>query len=323
MMPVKSPFLKNIENFMNARHYAKSTISAYLYWIKQYIYFHNKSHPKILGSDAVEAFLSHLVIDKNVASRTQSQALNALVFLYKQILEQPIDIDIRFKKSNKDRKLPTVLTRNEISQLLSQVSPDFLLQVQLMYGSGLRVTECLRLRYQDIDFQYLALRIWQGKGNKHRVVTLAKELVPILRHQQQTVRSYWKQDLNNPHFAGVQLGSALAKKYPNASRELGWQFLFPSQRLSSDPRTGEIQRHHIHVKSLQRAVKQATQKAHIEKQVSCHTLRHSFATHLLESGADIRTVQEQLGHSDVKTTQIYTHVLQNGANGVRSPLSNL
>jgi len=323
MMPVKSPFLKSIENFMSARHYAKSTISAYLYWVKQYIYFHNKTHPELLGSDAVEAFLSHLVIDKNVASKTQSQALNALVFLYKQILEQPIDIDIRFKKSNKDRKLPTVLTRNEISQLLSQVSPDFLLQVQLMYGSGLRVTECLRLRYQDIDFQYLALRIWHGKGNKHRVVTLAKELVPILRHQQQTVRSYWKQDLNNPHFSGVQLNSALAKKYPSAPRELGWQFLFPSQRLSSDSRTGEIQRHHIHVKSLQRAVKQAAQKAHIEKQVSCHTLRHSFATHLLESGADIRTVQEQLGHSDVKTTQIYTHVLQSGANGVRSPLSNL
>ncbi|MCG9786810.1 integron integrase [Vibrio mediterranei] len=320
---MKSPFLNYIRDFMRARHYSERTIDAYLSWIFQYIVYHDKKHPKEMGTAEVEDFLSYLITSRNLAMRTQNQALNALVFLYKHIFHDPIDVNMRFKKSNKSKKLPTVLTVKEVSKVLENMPPSFLLPAQLMYGSGLRLMECLRLRYQDIDFDYGALRIWRAKGNKNRVVTLARELFPAIQRQQQHVESIWRQDVKQSDYSGVWLPNALATKYPNSNKELNWQFLFPSARLSIDPTSNLIRRHHINESSVQKALKSAVKKAGIEKQVSCHTLRHSFATHLLESGADIRTVQEQLGHTDIKTTQIYTHVINRGASGVKSPLSNI
>ncbi|ASI90779.1 integron integrase [Vibrio mediterranei] len=320
---MKSPFLNYIRDFMRARHYSERTIDAYLSWIFQYIVYHDKKHPKEMGTAEVEDFLSYLITSRNLAMRTQNQALNALVFLYKHILHDPIDVNMRFKKSNKSKKLPTVLTVKEVSKVLESMPPSFLLPAQLMYGSGLRLMECLRLRYHDIDFDYGALRIWRAKGNKNRVVTLARELFPAIRRQQQHVESIWRQDVKQSEYSGVWLPNALATKYPKSNKELNWQFLFPSARLSIDPTSNLIRRHHINESSVQKALKSAVKKTGIEKRVSCHTLRHSFATHLLESGADIRTVQEQLGHTDLKTTQVYTHVINRGASGVKSPLSNI
>ncbi|USD64115.1 integron integrase [Vibrio sp. SCSIO 43136] len=322
-MANQSPFLQYVSEFMYARHYARATVEAYVSWIKQYIIYHKKKHPKELNKEHVEEFLTYLVIKKNVASRTQTQALNALVFLYKHIVNEPIEVDLRFRKSTREPKLPVVLTPSEVRLVMEHITPDFLLPAQLMYGSGLRLMECMRLRFHDIDFDYCALRVWRGKGNKNRVVTLATELVDFIVHQQKTVQRYWKQDRLNSEYGGVWMPDALSKKYPDANRELNWQFLFPSRRLSQDPATNKIRRHHIDHTSVQRAVRNAAKKAGIEKSVTCHTLRHSFATHLLEGGADIRTVQEQLGHTDVKTTQIYTHVINRGASGVLSPLSRL
>ncbi|MCL9775794.1 integron integrase [Vibrio methylphosphonaticus] len=320
---MKSPFMNYIREFMRARHYSERTIDAYLTWIVQYIVYHNKKHPRELNSKDVEDFLSYLVTSRNLAARSQAVALNALVFLYKHIIGVPIELDIQFKKSHKGKKLPTVLTTREVAKLLENIPANYLLPTQLMYGSGLRLMECLRLRYQDIDFEYGALRIWRAKGNKNRIVTLAKELLPAIELQQKNVMKLWQQDLKQKEYSGVFLPNALATKYPNSNKELNWQYLFPSIRLAVDPVSKRLYRHHINETSLQKVVKQAVKKAGISKSVSCHTLRHSFATHLLESGADIRTVQEQLGHTDIKTTQIYTHVVNRGANGVKSPLSNL
>lgn len=230
---------------------------------------------------------------------------------------------MNFNRSQVQPKLPTVLTPTEIKALLNRVNPKHLLQCQLMYGSGLRLMEVSRLRVQDIDFNYLSIQIWNGKGGKHRCVTLAKELVPALKLQISHAKSIFNQDVKHPNYGGVWLPFALAKKYPSAPKSVGWHYLFPSSRLSVDPETPIVRRHHINESVLRKSVKQAAKEAGIEQNVTCHTLRHSFATHLLQRGADIRTVQEQLGHSDLRTTQIYTHVLEHGANGVRSPLSDL
>ncbi len=250
-------------------------------------------------------------------------ALNALVFLYRVILLKPLTLELNFNKSKQATKLPVVLTQAEVSALLSQIANRYALQCKLMYGSGLRLMEVVRLRVQDIDFDFFAIQIWQGKGGKNRRVTLAKELCESLKAQIAMVQSIYKQDEANPNYKGVWLPYALVRKYPRASNNVQWHYLFPSGRLSSDPETGCLRRHHIDETSLRKAVKMAAYHAKIEKNVTCHTLRHSFATHLLQRGADIRTVQEQLGHSDIRTTQIYTHVIDNGANGVRSPLSDL
>ncbi|MDR9830461.1 integron integrase [Vibrio sp. FNV 38] len=322
-MKVQSPFLQHIVDFMYARHYAKSSVEAYVYWIKQYILHNGKQHPKSLNSKHVEQFLSHLSLHRNVSANTQAQALCALVFLYEHILCQPIKIDMRFRKATKQKKLPIVLAKQEVRSLLENTKPAWQLAVQLMYGSGLRVNECVRLRYADIDFDFYALRIHLSKGNKSRIVTLAKELCSDLHRQREVVERIWQTDSLDENYFGVSMPNALEKKYPGANKTLNWQFLFPSQKLSIDPRTQMQRRHHVDVTTIQRAIKAAAKRAGIEKPVTSHTLRHSFATHLLESGADIRTVQEQLGHTDVKTTQIYTHVLERGAQGVISPLSHL
>ena len=322
-MAESSPFLQYIAEEMYTRRYAKRTVETYLHWIKFFILFHKKRHPKDLQDEHVEQFLTHLAVNRNVAVQTQALALNALSFLYKEIIKQPLALSLNFNQAAKPRKLPVVLTKPEVKRLLTCVDPQYLLLAQLLYGSGLRLMEAVRLRVNAIDFDYLSLMVWHGKGGKHRRVTLAPELVEPLRRQISLVEAFYQQDMQTADFAGVWLPFALARKYPAAPKELGWQYLFPSARLSIDPQYKVLRRHHIDETSLQKAVRIAGKKAHIEKQVTCHTLRHSFATHLLEAGMDIRTVQEQLGHTDVKTTQIYTHVLKQGGNAVKSPLSQL
>jgi len=322
-MKTSSVFLNYIIEHMYARNYAKRTIETYLYWIKFYILFNDKEHPSKLAETEVEAFLTYLVVERNVAAKTQATALNALSFLYKQIISKPLSLNMQFNRASITTKLPVVLTKSEISILLSNINTKFKLMADITYGSGLRLMETMRLRVQDIDYDFSSVLIWQSKGNKNRRVTLAPELLLALKAQTNHVKRVFQQDIINPDYAGVWLPNALAKKYINAPKELGWHYLFPSHKLSIDPECQLLRRHHINEKGLQRAIKEAAKQANIEKNVTCHTLRHSFATHLLQRGADIRTVQEQLGHTDIRTTQIYTHVIQAGANGVRSPLSDL
>ncbi|MGF1709657.1 integron integrase [Vibrio kagoshimensis] len=320
---MKNQFLLSVQDHMRTRHYASKTIEAYLMWIKKYIIFHNMEHPSKLNEKHVERFLSYLAIEKKVAAKTQALALNSINFLYREYFRTPLSLEMKFQKSQLDRKLPVVLTKNEMSQFLVHIDPKYKLHIMLLYGSGLRVMECVRLSIQDIDYHYGAIRIWQGKGGKNRTVTLAKELVPLLKQQESIALSYYKKDINSAGYDGVWLNQSLQRKYPNASLDFNWHYLFPSTKLSTDPQSSLLRRHHINEIALQRAVKRAGKDAGITKNITCHTLRHSFATHLLESGADIRTIQEQLGHSDVKTTQIYTHILDRGASGVTSPLSNI
>ncbi|KAF7764855.1 hypothetical protein PCIT_b0943 [Pseudoalteromonas citrea] len=319
-----SPFLNALERYMITRRYAKRTIKSYVYWVYKYILFHNKQHPKDMKERHVEHYLAHLANEMNVAPSTQSLALNALVFLYREFLKQPFKHTLNFNHSQQPTKLPVVLTQLEVKTLLTHLSPNVLLPCQLMYGSGLRVMEVTRLRIQDIDFDYSSIKIWQGKGNKNRIVTLAPELKPALLAQIEQAKTVAQNDLNVNNYAGVWLPFSLSKKYPNAAYDPQWHYLFYSQKRSYDSHShNAVRRHHIDESGLRKAIKSAAKAALITKNVSCHTLRHSFATHLLQSGADIRTVQEQLGHSDVKTTQIYTHVLERGANCVTSPLSAL
>lgn len=320
---MSSVFLAYVTEQMRMKRYAKRTIEAYIYWIKAFINFHKKQHPNLLHDKEVESFLSYLANEINVAPKTQALALNAIAFLYLKILNNPLTLELNFNKSSVTPKLPIVLTQHEVTQLLNAIREPYDLQCKLMYGSGLRLMEAVKLRVQDIDFDYHCVCVWNGKGGKHRRVTLAKELVAPLKVQINLVEAYFQKDIENEQFSGAWLPHALERKYPNAPKQLLWQFLFPSKRLSADPETGEIRRHHVHSTVLRKAVNQAAKSTEINKHITCHTLRHSFATHLLQRGADIRTVQEQLGHSDVRTTQIYTHVIEQGANGVRSPLSDL
>lgn len=323
MKKPSSPFLRSIYEYMLSRHFAINSVDAYIYWIRWFIRFHQNEHPTNMGDQEVEQFLTFLACERNVAVKTQTQALNALAFLYKEVLGNPLTLTLNFRHSDKHRKLPTVLTQTEVKALFSVLPPHLVLPAQLMYASGLRLMEVLRLRVKDIDFDYLSIMVWNGKGGKHRRVTLAPELIPVIKEQIRQVSFYHQQDCQHPQYAGVKLPFAQAEKDPSAAKSLLWHFLFPSRSLSHDPENGALRRHHIDASLLQKAVKKASKEAAITKPVSCHTLRHSFATHLLSRGTDIRTVQEQLGHSDVKTTQIYTHVLQQGANAVRSPFSDL
>jgi integron integrase len=319
----KSPFLESISDFMLARHYSKRTIETYLTWIKAYIIFHGKRHPSELGEAEVESFLTYLAVKRHVAAATQGIALNALAFLYNKFLEQPIENADEFRRSKRQAKLPVVLTEQEIKSLFKVLEPPFRLMAGFLYGSGLRRIELLRLRINDIDSSLLQVRVWNGKGFKHRLTTLAPELLPAIDRQTARAKAFFEEDMANPDYAGVWLPDALARKYRSAPKELGWHYLFPSYKLSYDPNSKKLRRHHIDETSLNKAIRKAGQDAGIMQPISPHTLRHSFATHLLKSGADIRTVQQQLGHFDVKTTEIYTHVLKQGAHGVKSPLSGL
>lgn len=321
--PQKSPFLHSIERFMTVRRYSKRTIGTYLYWIKQYIRFNNLQHPSEMGDAEVECFLTWLAVDRGVAVSTQNLALNALVFLYRHILESPLTDVSSFQRSRRQSKLPTVLSRDEVRRLFNCLSGRHLLVASLLYGSGLRRIEAVRLRVKDVDFQYSQIQVWNGKGNKHRLTTLAPELFNHLKNQIRMVDLYLNDDRRNEQYAGVRLPGALSRKFVNAQYSLEWQYLFPSVKLSLEPGTNNLRRHHIDESGVNKQLKRAASLASIGKSVTSHTLRHSFATHLLESGADIRTVQEQLGHHDVKTTEIYTHVLKRGSHGVRSPLSDI
>ncbi|OGT73564.1 MAG: integrase [Gammaproteobacteria bacterium RIFCSPLOWO2_02_FULL_57_10] len=318
-----SPFLESISRHMLAKRYSKRTIDTYLYWIRYFINFHKKRHPTDMGGAEVEQFLNFLAVDRKVSAATQGLALNALAFLYNRFLEKPMGNVGNFRRSSIQAKLPVVLTRSEVHRLLGELSGTPLLIASLLYGSGLRRIEVARLRVRDLDFDQLQLRIWFGKGFKHRITTLAPELVPTLQRHVLKVARLLEEDRTNPDYRGVWVPEAFARKYPAASQSLQWHYVFPSSVLSHEPGTANLRRHHVDESGLNKFIRRAAAQAGLSKEVTCHTLRHSFATHLLESGADIRTVQEQLGHQDVKTTEIYTHVLKRGARGVRSPLSDL
>lgn len=318
-----SPFLNDVYRFMLTRHYSQHTIKTYISWIKRFINFHHKDHPKELGALEVEQFLTYLTVESRVSSSTQALALNSIIFLYSKFLEQPLGDLSGFKQSKRQAKLPTVLTQSEVSALLAHTPIQHKLLIGLLYGSGLRRMELVRLRVKDIDFDLKQIQVWNGKGFKHRFTTLAEELIPSLQQQVKRVHLLLDESLAEPSFAGVWMPDALSKKYKKADKTLAWQYLFPSARLSLEPGTSNIRRHHLDESLINKVIKQAAKSAGIQKIVSSYTLRHSFATHLLQNGADIRAVQQQLGHADVKTTEIYTHVLKQGTDGVKSPLSYL
>lgn len=319
----KSPFLQEINEFMLARRYSKRTIKTYIHWVRTYIHFNDLSHPSKLGTNDVSRFLTHLAVNRTVSASTQSLALNALVFLYDKFLEKPLGDLGQFRRAKRQAKLPVVLTESEVALLLSKVPSNHKLPIGLLYGSGLRRMELARLRVSDLDTDMKQVRVWNGKGFKHRLTTLAPELIPAIERQKQRVNLLLDEDLTNPHYGGVWMPDALERKTGGANKSLSWQTFFPASRLSIDPESGKVRRHHMDESVINKVIKKAVVAAGIQKIVSAHTLRHSFATHLLQHGADIRTVQQQLGHADVKTTEIYTHILKQGADGVKSPLSHL
>ncbi len=308
---------------IRCRNYSIRTEQTYVAWLVRFIVFHDKKHPETLKATDIASYLTYLAVDRMVASSTQRQALNAIVFYYKNIIKKSFEDIGEFTLSRRPKRLPVVLSGNEIGRLLNGInSPVYCLMASLLYGCGMRLMECIRLRIFDIDFDYQQIVIRNAKGNKDRVVPLPKKLIAALNEQLDYVRKVHTDDLNDG-LGEVYLPTALGRKYPSAGKELGWQYVFPSQRISVDPRSGKPRRHHIHENGLQRKVKQAATKAGVTKKVHCHALRHSFATHLLESGYDIRTVQELLGHADVSTTMIYTHVLNRPGICVNSPLDTL
>ncbi|MBK6972289.1 MAG: integron integrase [Sterolibacteriaceae bacterium] len=305
---------------IRVRHYSLRTEQAYVGWIKRYILFHGKRHPGGMGKAEVEAFLSSLAVERLVAASTQSQALAALLFLYREVLGQDLPWLDDVVRAKRPLRLPTVLTSDELRRLIGAVADaECAFVVQLLYGSGMRLLEAMRLRVKDVELSRCEIVVRDGKGGKDRVTMLPAKLVAPMRAQLARVAALHAAEIEAGR-GGVWLPDALAVKYPNAPRLLGWQYVFPAAGLSVDPRSGAQRRHHLDEKRIQRAVKRAAQAAGIVKPVSPHTLRHCFATHLLEAGYDIRTVQELLGHSDVSTTMIYTHVLNRGGRGVISPL---
>lgn len=318
-MSPEQRLLDRVREAIRLRHYSYRTEQQYVGWIRRYILFHCRRHPRDLGGPHVEAFLSHLASQRQVAAATQSQALAALLFLYKRVLNVDLPWLGEVVRASRPKRLPTILSRAEVRRVLANLDGQFLLIASLLYGSGLRVLEALRLRVKDIDLERRLLLVRNGKGAKDRVTILPESLREMLRLQLASVRE--RHDHARRHgYAGVELPHALERKYPAAHLQLGWQYVFPAHRPSRDARTGSWRRHHIMLRSVQRRVQQAMRAAGIEKPASCHTFRHCFATHLIESGADIRTVQELMGHASVKTTQIYTHVLNRGGIAARSPL---
>ena len=311
--------LDQVREAIRLKHYSIRTEEAYVNWIKRYIFFHNKRHPKDMGTPEIEAFLTHLAVKRNVAASTQNQALSALLFLYREVLHIDLEGPIDAIRAKQPKRLPTVLTRNEVFKVIGFLSGTHQLMAKLLYGSGLRLMECVRLRVKDVDFAQHQLIVRDGKGMKDRVTMLPDTLVAPLQEHLRHVKLIHEQDLAKG-YGSVYLPYALERKYPNANREWIWQYVFPARKLSKDPRSRAIRRHHTAESSLQKAVRKAARSAGINKRVSCHTFRHSFATHLLENSYDIRTVQELLGHKDVRTTMVYTHVLNRGGLAVRSPL---
>lgn len=314
--------LDQVRGKIRLKHYSIRTEQSYLDWIKRFILFHDKRHPKDMGPQDVEAFLTHLAVQGRVAASTQNQAKSALLFLYKEVLGIDLPWLDNVERAKAPKRLPVVLTRAEVQAVLTRLEGTHWLVASLLYGTGLRIMEAVRLRVKDVDFARHEILVRDGKGFKDRVTMLPSTLNAPLKAHLQRVKALHQQDLE-AGFGAVYLPYALDKKYPSAGRDWAWQYVFPSANLSVDPRSSETRRHHIQDQAVQRAVKQAVRDAGLSKPATPHTFRHSFATHLLEGGYDIRTVQELLGHSDVSTTMIYTHVLNRGGKGVQSPLDQL
>ena len=311
--------LEQVKDQIRLEHYSYRTEDTYVQWIRRYILFHNKQHPKEMGVPEIEAFLSHLAVEGKVAASTQNQALSAILFLYQQVLNQELDGRINALRAKRPERLPTVLTPEEVNAVLFQLSGVHQLIVQILYGSGLRQAECLELRIKDLDFQQSQIIVRSGKGGKDRLTPMPKKLIEPLQDHLRIVQRTHQQDLARG-YGQIPLPFALAKKYPNAQRDWIWQYAFPAIGIKKDDRHEFPYRHSLHPSGIQKSLNQATRSANVTKHISCHTFRHSFATHLLQNGYDIRTIQELLGHSNVKTTMIYTHVLNSGSRGVISPL---
>jgi integron integrase len=315
----KARLLDQVREVIRFKHYSLRTEQTYIQWIRRFIFFHQKRHPRDMGTAEVRDFLTDLAVRHRVAASTQNVALNALVFLYQEVLGISLGEFGEYARAKRPQRLPVVLTRAEVTRLLAAMNGTYLLMTRLLYGTGMRLMECIRLRVKDIEFEKNQILVRDGKGQKDRVTMLPALLKAPLEEHLARVHLRHEQDLKEG-FGHVYLPYALGRKYPTADREWCWQWVFPSAKRSIDPRSGRERRHHIQELGLQRAVKEAVRLAGINKPASCHSLRHSFATHLLEGGYDIRTVQELLGHKDVSTTMIYTHVMQQPGLGVRSPL---
>jgi integron integrase len=315
----KPKLLDQLRDVLRTRHYSIRTERAYTDWVRRFIGYHRMRHPDVMGPSEVGQFLTHLAVKKNVAASTQNQALNALLFFYREVLSRELGKVQGVVRARKPQRLPAVLSAGEAQQVLSLMHGTHQLMAFLLYGSGLRLMECCRLRVKDVDFEQNQVIVRDGKGEKDRVTMLPLQTKERLREHLHRVQRLHENDLKAGH-TWIWLPYALEKKYPNAGREWNWQWVFPSRSLSKDPRSGRVGRHHAHENSLQKAVRQASRLARLSKPVSCHTFRHSFATHLLEAGYDIRTVQQLLGHKDVSTTMIYTHVMKQPGIGVKSPL---
>jgi len=321
MTPEPNPpkLLDRVRAAIRVRHYSRRTEDAYVNWIRRYILFHGKTHPSAMGAEHVNAFLTHLAVDRDVAASTQGQALSAILFLYREVLDEKIGWLEDVVRARKPSRLPVVLVREDVRRLLGEMSGVTKLVAAMLYGSGLRLLEALRLRVKDVDFLAGEIIVREGKGRKSRRTMLPEALAGALQQQVERARRLHGEDLE-AGCGAVWLPHALAVKYPNAATEFAWQYVFPAKALSVDPRSGVTRRHHLDESTVQKAVKVAVRAAKLDRHVGCHTLRHTFATQLLEDGYDIRTIQELLGHADVKTTMIYTHVLNKGGRGVTSPL---
>ncbi|WP_305909463.1 integron integrase [Methylomarinum sp. Ch1-1] len=325
MSSQKPTLLDEVRRVMRLRHYSIHTERSYCDWIKQYVRYHRLTDRSELFIDSekkIEDFLTHLAVERQVSVATQNQAMNALVFLYRKVLDQALDNPIDAVRSRKNRRIPVVLTQDEVKNIIALLDGVPQLIVKLLYGSGLRITEAVRMRVQDIDFDYRQVTVRSGKGEKDRVSTFPVSLTTQLSAHMAKVKLIHEQDLERG-YGSVYLPFALAKKYPNADKEWGWQYMFPAKTLSLDPRSSMTRRHHIDQSAVNKAIKKAVRQLGISKKISAHTFRHSFATHLLQRGTDIRTIQALLGHNDVETTMIYTHVLNLGGHGTVSPLDDL
>lgn len=318
----KPKLLDQLRQALRVRHYSRRTEQAYGSWAKRYIHFHNLRHPAEMGEAEINAFLTHLAVKDKVSASTQNQALSALLFLYRHVIGREVGDLGQVIRARKPTRLPVVMTRDEVKAVLANLPPEKRLMATIMYGAGLRLMECLRLRVQDIDFSKNEILVRDGKGAKDRITMLPESVKTSLQRHLKKVKEIHERDLA-AGWGRVQMPMALDRKYPNASREWRWQWVFPQENRWKNEKTGEQGRHHVHESIIQKAVAVAVRKTDVTKRATCHTFRHSFATNLLERGYDIRTIQELLGHKDVKTTMIYTHVLNRGGKGVKSPADDL
>jgi len=317
-----SKLLERLKEEIQVKHYSPKTEESYCGWVRRFILFHNKKHPKKLGEKEIKQYINHLAVKQNLAAATQNQALCAILFLYREVLDIELEDIENIRWAKKAKRLPVVFSKKEVTRIMAELSGVYKLMVMLMYGSGLRMKECLQLRIKDIDFDNKQVIVRAGKGKKDRYTLMPKTIVKSLKKHMKKVKKLHDQDLAAGN-GSVYLPYSLDKKYPNANKKFGWQYLFPSKTLSEDPDTGIKRRHHIHGRTLQRAVKTAIKRAGIRKHGGCHTFRHSFATHLLEDGANVRVVQELLGHRNLETTMVYTHVMSKSKAGVESPADRI